>query len=83
MVASQLRIWVCRQMSTQHTSGLINQKKRNLLSVASMRTMLLSAIPIAIFAAIIMGWDILAQYGVVREMSYTVKEFVHHTYFQY
>jgi Cu2+-exporting ATPase/Cu+-exporting ATPase len=40
--------------------------------------MLLSAIPIAIFAALVMGWDILAQYGVVGEMSYTIKEFIHH-----
>ena len=58
--------------------GLNQSKKEKLAEVASMRTMLLSAIPIAIFAAIIMGWDILAQYGVVGEMSYTVKEFVHH-----
>lgn len=58
--------------------GLSQSKKEKLAEVASMRTMLFSAIPIAIFAAIVMGWDILAQYGVVGEMSYTIKEFIHH-----
>jgi Cu2+-exporting ATPase/Cu+-exporting ATPase len=58
--------------------GLNQSKKEKLAEVAGMRTMLLSAIPIAIFAALVMGWDILAQYGVVGEMSYTIKEFIHH-----
>ena len=43
-----------------------------------MRTKIFSAIPIAIFAAFVMGWDILAQYKTVPEMSYTLKEFFHH-----
>src|SRR3989338_4020146 len=58
--------------------GLNQSKKEKLAEVADMRTKMLSAIPLAIFAAFVMGWDILAQYGVVSEMGYVVKEFFHH-----
>ena len=58
--------------------GLNQSKKEKLAEVADMRTKLLSAIPIAIFAALVMAWDILAQYKAVPEMSYTIKEFIHH-----
>ena len=58
--------------------GLNQSKKEKLAEVADMRTKVISAIPLAIFAAFVMGWDILAQYGVVGEMSYTLKEFFHH-----
>src|SRR3989344_3756939 len=43
-----------------------------------MKSKVLSAIPLAIFAAFVMGWDILVQYGFVPEMGYVVKEFFHH-----
>jgi Cu2+-exporting ATPase/Cu+-exporting ATPase len=49
-----------------------------LTEVADMRMKVLSATPLAIFAAFVMGWDILAQYSVVAEMSYMLKEFFHH-----
>lgn len=58
--------------------GLNQSKKEKLAEVADMRTKVISAIPLAIFAALVMGWDILAQYGVVGEMSITTKEFFHH-----
>lgn len=58
--------------------GLNQSKKEKLAEVADMRTKVISAIPLAIFAAFVMGWDILAQYSVVGEMSYTIKEFFHH-----
>ncbi|MDP3954475.1 MAG: heavy metal translocating P-type ATPase [bacterium] len=58
--------------------GLNQSKKEKLAEVKDMRTKVLSAIPLAIFAAIVMGWDILAQYGAVSEMNYVVKEFFHH-----
>ncbi len=58
--------------------GLNQSKKEKLAEVADLRTKVFSAIPLAIFAAFVMGWDILAQYGVVLEMSYVVKEFFHH-----
>ena len=58
--------------------GLNQSKKEKLAEVADMRTKVLSAIPLAIFAALIMGWDILAEYSIVPAMSYTLKEFFHH-----
>ncbi len=58
--------------------GLNQSKKEKLAEVRDMRNKVLSAIPLAIFAALVMGWDILAQYGVVSEMSYVIKEFFHH-----
>lgn len=58
--------------------GLNQSKKEKLAEVADMRMKVLSAIPIAIFAAFVMGWDILAQYSIVPVMSYTLKEFFHH-----
>lgn len=58
--------------------GLNQSKKEKLAEVADMRTKVLSAIPLAIFAALVMAWDILAQYKAVPEMSYTIKEFIHH-----
>lgn len=58
--------------------GLNQSKKEKLAEVADMRMKVLSAIPIAIFAAFVMGWDILAQYSIVPAMSYALKEFFHH-----
>lgn len=58
--------------------GLNQSKKEKLAEVADMRTKVLSAIPIAIFAAFVMGWDILAEYSIAPAMSYTLKEFFHH-----
>lgn len=58
--------------------GLNLSKKEKLAEIADMRTKVLSAIPIAIFAALVMSWEILAKYGVVSEMSYTLEEFFHH-----
>ncbi|MEY4602592.1 MAG: hypothetical protein RL292_533 [Candidatus Parcubacteria bacterium] len=58
--------------------GLNQSKKEKLAEVADMRTKVLSAIPIAIFAAFVMGWDILAEYNIAPAMSYTLKEFFHH-----
>lgn len=58
--------------------GLNQSKKEKLAEVADMRTKVLSAIPLAIFAALVMGWDILAEYNIVPTMSYTLKEFFHH-----
>ncbi len=58
--------------------GLNQSKKEKLAEVADMKTKVLSAIPLAIIAAFIMGWDILAEYKVVAEMDYAVTEFFHH-----
>ena len=58
--------------------GLNQSKKEKLAEVTDMRTKVLSAIPIALFAVFVMGWDILAQYSIAPAMSYTLKEFFHH-----
>lgn len=58
--------------------GRTQSKKEQLAEIAAMRAKVLSAIPIALFAALVMGWDILAAYGTVPAMSYTLKEFFHH-----
>ena len=64
----------------EHAShlGLNQSKKEKLAEVADMRSKVISAIPLAIFSIFVMGWDILAQYNAVPEMSYTIKEFFHH-----
>ena len=58
--------------------GLNQSKQVKLAEIASMRRALLSAIPLAVFAALMMGWDILAEYNIVPVMSHTLKEFFHH-----
>lgn len=58
--------------------GLNQSKKEKLAEVADMRTKVLSAVPIAFFAAFVMGWDILAEYSITPAMGYTLKEFFHH-----
>lgn len=58
--------------------GLNQSKQEKLTEVANMRSKVISAIPLAIFSIFVMGWDILAQYNIVGEMGYTVKEFFHH-----
>lgn len=58
--------------------GLSQTKKEKLAEVADMRIKVLSAIPIAIFAALVMGWDILAQFKIISAMPYVWSEFFHH-----
>lgn len=58
--------------------GLNQSKKEKLAEVADMKTQVLTALPMAAFAAFVMGWDILAEFGVVSAMSTTLKEFFHH-----
>lgn len=58
--------------------GLSQSKKEKLAEVKDMRTKVQYALPLALIAAFVMGWDILAQYGLVAEMSVVVEEFFHH-----
>lgn len=58
--------------------GLNQSKKEKFVEVQDMRTKVLYALPLAFFAAFVMGWDILSLYGIVPMMSYTLKEFFHH-----
>lgn len=58
--------------------GLNQSKKEKLAEISDMRVKVLSAIPIAIFAGFVMGWDILSLYNLVPMMGYTFGEFFHH-----
>lgn len=58
--------------------GLNQSKKEKLVEIADMRTKVLTAIPMAILAAFVMGWEICAKYNIVPAMSYTIEEFLHH-----
>lgn len=58
--------------------GLTQSKKEKLTELADMRTKVISAVPLAVFAAFVMGWDILAQYELVSKMNYVVSELFHH-----
>jgi len=68
------------QSTEEHEAhlGFNQSKEEKQRELADMKSKVISAIPLAIFAAIIMGWDILAQYSIVPAMSYIVKEFFHH-----
>jgi Cu+-exporting ATPase len=58
--------------------GLNQSKKEKLAEVADMKTKVISVIPLAIISIFVMGWDILAQYHAVPQMSYMISEFFHH-----
>lgn len=58
--------------------GLKQSKEEKLKEVAEMRTKVLTAIPLAIFSFVVMGWDILAQFQVLPAMPYVWSEFFHH-----
>ncbi|MEO8637304.1 MAG: heavy metal translocating P-type ATPase [Candidatus Taylorbacteria bacterium] len=58
--------------------GLNQSKKEKLAEVTRQKFLVISAIPIAVIAIFVMGWDILSQYGSLGEMGLTVREFFHH-----
>jgi P-type Cu+ transporter len=58
--------------------GLNQSKKEKLAEIKEMKSKIISAIPIAVLSVLIMAWEILAQYGLAQEMSYTTEEFFHH-----
>lgn len=58
--------------------GLNQSKKEKLAEIADMRTKVLTAIPLAVFSIFVMGWDILAQVGIVTVQSMVVSDFFHH-----
>ncbi len=60
-----------------HT-GVNQTKKEKLAEVADMRTKAFTALPIALFAAFVMGWDMLAEYSIAPMMGETLKNFFHH-----
>jgi Cu2+-exporting ATPase/Cu+-exporting ATPase len=58
--------------------GLNQSKKEKMVELANMKKQTFRAIFIAIFAIVVMGWDILSQYGLVEMMGPVTKEFFHH-----
>ncbi len=64
----------------EHTAhlGLNQSKKDKFTELTDMRTKVLSVIPLAIFSAFIMGWDILAEFKVLAPPVDFLKEFFHH-----
>ena len=66
--------------ANEHTEhlGLNQSKQEKLAEIKEMKTKVISAIPLAIFSVFVMGWEILAKYNAVSQMSFTVQEFFHH-----
>src|SRR3989344_6907173 len=60
-----------------HT-GIGQSKKEKLAEIAEMRTKIMVAIPLAIFSALITGWEILAQFKVLTGMPVVWAELFHH-----
>jgi len=58
--------------------GLNQSKREKLAEIADMKNKVISVIPLSIISIFIMGWDILAQFALVSEMSNFWYEFFHH-----
>lgn len=58
--------------------GLKQSKEEKLKEVEEMRTKVWTAIPLAAFSIVVMGWEILAEFGAVTAMPYIWSEFFHH-----
>lgn len=58
--------------------GVGQSKSEKLAELEAMKKNIFVAIPLAIFSAVLMSWDILAKFGSIPEMSYLYKEFFHH-----
>ena len=58
--------------------GLNQSKKEKLAEIADMRTKVISAIPLSIISAVILGLEILIKYQIVPEMNPVLMEFFHH-----
>src|SRR3989344_3215007 len=58
--------------------GLSQSKQEKLAEIKDMKTKVISAIPMSIISAIILGWEILIKYEIVPEMNPVLMEFFHH-----
>ena len=58
--------------------GLKQSKEEKLKEIAEMRIKVMSAIPLAIFSIVVMGWEILAQFKTLPGIPYVWSEFFHH-----
>ncbi len=58
--------------------GLNQSKDEKRAEIAGMRRMVISAIPLAAFSTLVMGWEIFAQFGILPAVPFVWKEFFHH-----
>ena len=58
--------------------GLNQSKKEKLLELGEMKTKVVVSIPLTIFSIFVMGWEILAEFHIIREVPYIWSEFFHH-----
>ncbi|MFH0890844.1 MAG: heavy metal translocating P-type ATPase, partial [Candidatus Liptonbacteria bacterium] len=58
--------------------GLNQSKSEKLAELRDMRNKIVSVIPLTIFSAFVMGWDIFAQLNILPAIPYFWEEFFHH-----
>jgi Cu2+-exporting ATPase/Cu+-exporting ATPase len=58
--------------------GLNQSKEEKLAELADMKRKIISAIPVAVISAFVMGWRIFAEFEVVPAVPYVWSEFFHH-----
>lgn len=61
-----------------HAGSPIRSKQEKLNTLAAMKSLVYTILPLAGISIIVMIWDILAQYAMVPEMSKPVIDFFHH-----
>src|SRR3989338_8027568 len=58
--------------------GLGQSKAEKLAEIADMKWKVISAIPLTVFSAFVLGWEIFAQFNISPVVPYFWKEFFHH-----
>src|SRR3989344_7762524 len=58
--------------------GLNQSKEEKLAELADMKWKVISAIPLTMFSAFVLGWETFAQFGIMPSVPYFWEEFFHH-----
>ena len=58
--------------------GLNQTKEEKLAELADMKWKVISAIPLTVFSAFVLGWETFAQFGITPPVPYFWEEFFHH-----
>jgi len=58
--------------------GLNQTKEEKLAELADMKWKVMSAIPLTVFSAFVLGWETFAQFGITPPVPYVWEEFFHH-----
>src|SRR3989338_3249961 len=58
--------------------GLNQTKEEKLAELADMKWKVVSAIPLTVFSAFVLGWETFAQFGIMPAVPYVWEEFFHH-----